>query len=132
MSSWLDLLSDAGPIRGVYGDEVPSLTGVTVHEICLHRDGPRAILRFDLPSFPSRPPKKWAAQEFNTAQVQLILIGIADMTIHGWHNNILADLSITHEGELIRTYFRTLKMELDIRSQAALVSTISAYRDGTA
>jgi hypothetical protein len=131
VSAWLDVLSDAGPVHGVYGDDVPPLTGVVLHEISLHRDGPRATLRFDLPVFPSQPPRKWAAQGFNTAQVQLMLVGINELRLHGWDTNIRGDLSITREGEMIRTRLATSTVEFDIGADAALISAISAYRNGS-
>jgi hypothetical protein len=129
VSAWLDVLSDAGPIRGVYGDEVPPLAGIVVHEISLHRDGPRATLRVDLPIFPSQPPPKWKAQGFNTVQIQLMLIGINELVLRGWDSNIRGNLSIAREGDLIRAQLATPQVEIDIRADAALVSTISAYHD---
>src|ERR1700730_13283023 len=66
MESWADLLDDPAKVRSIYGDDVPSLDSVHLHEITLHRDGARLTLRFDLSKYPTDPPKKWQAQGFNT------------------------------------------------------------------
>lgn len=129
MATWVDALSDAGPIKGVYRQEVPSLAGVVLHEICLHRDGPRITLRFDLPSFPADPPKKWVDQGFGIAQIELMLIGIEKLSLQGWSNQVTADVSIVYEGERIRARLSSAEVNADITAESALVSSISAYRE---
>lgn len=126
MTTWLDAVDDARAVRAIYGDDVPSLTAVPVHEIRLHRDGPRVTLRFDLSSYPATPPRKWAG--LNTVQVQLTLVDVLELSVEGWSNDPVADLSLTRDGDVL-TMTSTGATRCRARARAAVVDKISAYQD---
>ncbi|MBT2468919.1 hypothetical protein J7E97_13800 [Streptomyces sp. ISL-66] len=76
--SWLEFIDNPEIIRAVYGEQaVPELDGVTVREICWHWEGPSVLIRFDLPAYPDAPPQEWRESRFDTAQVELRLLGAA-------------------------------------------------------
>jgi len=129
--SWLDTLADPRPIRAVYGDGVPGLAPVVLHEVCLHRDGPRVTLRFDLPDFPAEPPRKWLAQQANVVQVALTLVGIQGITLSGWTTQPVLDLSLTHEDGTVVVTGAGSGVRLDIQAEAATITSLSAYHNGT-
>ena len=128
MATWLDLLEDDRGLSAIYGDEVPSLTCVALHEISLHRDGPRVTLRFDLPEYPVHPPEKWLVNEFNVVQVQLMLIGVEDVSLQGLTRDPRVDLTLERDGQVIKTATQSGSTRLDIRAYAAMITSISAYR----
>lgn len=130
MTNWLDSLDDSRPVRAIYGDYLPSLTAVVLHEICLHEDGPRATLKIDLSEFPSRPPRKWLQEQLNTVQVELMLIGIRRLSLRGWINGPVVDLSITREEALIHVFTSSELPAIDIWSDWAMISRIAAYKSG--
>lgn len=68
----------------MFGDSEPALDRVDIHEVRLCRQGVTLFLRFDLAEYPSAPPKKWAALEANTVQVELALSSVEHLTIEGW------------------------------------------------
>lgn len=129
MTGWLDVVDDDRGIRTIYGDETPSLGWVDLHEISLHRDGPRVVLRFDLPDYPGDAPKKWVDQGFNVVQVKFMLVGIHKFSLQGWSHDSFLDLSVLRDGQAVRVSGRSESIEMSIVADAALVSSISAYRD---
>jgi len=108
---------------------VPSLAPVVLHEICLHRDGPRVLLRFDLPDFPAEPPKKWLAQQANVVQVTLTLVGIRSISLSGWSNESVVDLSMLQEDGSVWVTGSGDQVRLDIQAEAATITALSAYHD---
>jgi hypothetical protein len=128
-TTWLDSLLDARPVRAVFGSAVPSLSPVVLHEVRLHRDGPRVLLRFDLPDFPAEPPRKWLAQQANVVQLELSLIGIVTFLLSGWSTDTAVDLSISTDGGLVRVAASGGPITLDIDAESAVITSISAYQN---
>lgn len=131
MTDWTDLLDDPRAIRAIFGDAAPSLDRIELHEVVLHRNGPRAILRFDLAEFPSDPPKKWLERGCNTLQVRLQAIGVLAVEVHGLITSPVIDLEIRREGEAIRVTGTTEGMSVDITTEWLAIpsDSISAYTD---
>ena len=125
---WLDVVVDARPIQAIYGERVPLLISVVLHEVSLHRDGPRVIVRFDLPEFPVNPPRKWVAQQFNVAQLKLIFDGIHDISLQGWSTNPVVDISIIRAGDRVKASVSSAAVQINIDCDAVLVSSISGYQ----
>lgn len=88
MSHWFELLVNSQSIKSIYGDETPSLKNVDVHSLLLHRDGPKLSMKFNLNEYPSSPPKKWNAQEFNTVQIVLSFLDLKSVEMSGWVDTI--------------------------------------------
>lgn len=126
--TWLDVLDDERGVRAIYGDEPPSLQRVTLHEVCLHRDGPRVTLRLDLPEYPSSPPKKWSTQGFNVVQIKLMFVAVVAFSIDGWSNESLVDMTLEKRDDNVRAATSAGLADLSVEAESALVSSISAYR----
>jgi hypothetical protein len=73
---------------------VPSLEGLELHELLLHRDGPRLTLKANLPCFPDAPPDRWVRQGYNKVSIQLDFWGIQSVNISGWSTNMVVDIQI--------------------------------------
>lgn len=98
MSHWFELLVNSQSIKSIYGDETPSLKNVDVHSLLLHRDGPKLSMKFNLNEYPSSPPKKWNAQEFNTVQIVLSFLDLKSVEMSGWVDTIYSvDINISFE-----------------------------------
>ena len=75
---WFKLASNPEVIESIYGDEVPILEGVLLHEMELRLDGGSIILlRFGPPNYPSKPPAKWVSRGNKSASISLQLIDVA-------------------------------------------------------
>ncbi|MDS4055332.1 MAG: Imm50 family immunity protein [Candidatus Accumulibacter sp.] len=129
-SNWTDSVLDAAPVRAIFGPSPPSLEGIDLHEINLHRDGPRVLLRFDLQDFPVHPPRKWAFAGFNRVQMRLIALGVQLLEIAGLQSNMKIDLSINKEGPLTRVCADNGTVRLELTAEFLIVDSISAYCDG--
>lgn len=127
--NWLEILDDQSPIRAIFGNEVPALVNINLHEVILHRDGPSALLRFDLEQYPKSPPEKWRLARFNRIQLKLLMIGIRDLSIVGFLSNCVTTLDIFDDVGLIRV--RTLGdiVKIDIAADNLRVDSVSAYRE---
>ena len=127
--SWIDLVLDATPVKAIFGQELPMLEDIDLHEIALHRDGPRVLLRFDLQDFPMHPPKKWVAEGFNRVQMRLLASGVRELHIAGWQANNRVDLRIEKDGSLVRIRADNGVVQLDLIADFLIVDRISAYRE---
>ncbi|MFD8012315.1 Imm50 family immunity protein [Streptomyces sp. NPDC058955] len=123
---WTSLLADPKGIEGVYGGDVPDLRGVSLHDIELSREGPALNLRFDMPSFPRRPPTKWTTQGFNTVQVTLSLTGLGTISFNGFTSNPLADISL-HPQDGITLEISSTAVQLRATADMAYIRRLSAY-----
>lgn len=71
---WFKLASNPKVIESIYGDEIPLLEGVFLHEMEFRLNGGSSILlRFDPSNYPSKPPAKWVSRGNNTASISLQL-----------------------------------------------------------
>lgn len=129
MTTWLDCISDPRPVQAIYGTTPPSLRNVTLHEVCLHREGPRVMMRFDLADFPDQPPKKWRDHGYDVAQVVVMLIGVWEISLQNWTSNPVVNLAIARENGGIRIHSYESPIHININSETAQISSISAYKD---
>lgn len=127
MKNWLELLVDASAIRAVYQNVCPSIADIDLHELVLHRDGPRVLLRFDLPVFPAQPPKKWLA--FNRVQLRLVAVEVCELEISGLRSKCVLNLSIVEEGALIRLTADNGEVKFNIAAKYLMLDSVSAYRE---
>ena len=127
MSGWVDLLSEPHGIRAIYGEDLPTLTSVDLHELVLHRDGPRATLRFDLGQFPRKPPKKWDEKCFNVVQVQLTLVDVRHLTVAAWTTHVTLDLNVERKDEVVSLRTENGPVALNIDARWLVLSHLGAY-----
>ncbi|WP_196814645.1 Imm50 family immunity protein [Nocardia sp. BMG111209] len=126
--SWIELLTDARAVQAIYRDNPPSLENLILHELCLHRDGPRVVIKADLADFPDNPPKKWRDRGFDTVRVELLLDGVTRAEISGISINSQISLRLTREkGQIHATVGPGSTTTLDIWSDLLTLNLISAY-----
>lgn len=130
MAGWLDLLVDARAIRAVYGEQVPGVTGISVHEITAQPDGRRVRVRFDLAEFPADPPAKWVAARHDTAQLTLSFEDTHRVRFAGPLTDDIADLVLAGEDPGVTALLLAPSFELTVRARWLVLSGISAYRRG--
>jgi hypothetical protein len=106
----------------------PSLIGVALHEVSLHRDGLTLSLRFYLAQFPDRPPKKWHPA-FNTAQVTLDLVGVSNLNISGFTTTPVGGLFLDQANSTITFNFSADGCNVSGDAQGAWVQRISGYEN---
>ncbi|MBV1948057.1 Imm50 family immunity protein [Streptomyces sp. BV129] len=127
--SWTSLIYNAQGVIAIYGGDPPPLTDVRIREVRLQEDGPTVALRFDLPVFPDKAPKKWVAQGFNTVQLEISFGGIRSLGIEGLATEVVADIAIS-EGDGVTLVVASPAMPVEAAAQTAFLSKVSAYGDG--
>ncbi|WGZ96376.1 MAG: Imm50 family immunity protein [Candidatus Thiothrix putei] len=129
MTNWISFLSDDAMLRAIFGDELPTLQQVDIHEVVLHWDGSRVLLRFDLAEFPKSPPKKWKASGFNRVQLKLLAVGIHDFSIEGWCSQCRCSIRVFSAGKTIGLQTEEGKVKIMLTTDFLLLDGISAYHD---
>lgn len=128
--SWIEFLHADRGLAEVFGGPLLRSSAIVLHELTLHRDGPRAQLRFDLVEFPENPPVKWIAAGCNTVQVTVEAVGELDaLEICGctMSGEVVAGLDELGDGRLELTLLSS-DMRARIVSRHVRVAGISAYR----
>lgn len=128
MTTWLEVVHDSHKIHAIYGEEAPALRGVSLHEITIHRDGPNATLRIDLPDFPSSPPKKWIDRGLNVVQIEVSFASVHSIKLDGWTLSPVVDLSIEQQNDSVIGN-TSGDSTIYITATSAVLTSISAYRD---
>ena len=74
---WHQLAKNPEVMEDVFGEEAPSLEGVTLHKMAyVFNEYTDVLLTVNLSNYPQHPPGKWADREYNTVQVTLRLVGV--------------------------------------------------------
>jgi hypothetical protein len=97
---WYELALNPQSLERLY-DIVPELENVELFSINLSCENSRIQIRFDLPSFPENPPKKWH-EEFNRAQIHLSFFDITDFEAKGWHNSLKVKIALRRAEKFLR------------------------------
>jgi hypothetical protein len=77
-------------------DDVPELDGVELFSVELNFERSNIRIRFDLPEFPDRPPKR-RPPGFNTVQVELAFWRITDFAAQGWPSDGKVKIEIEND-----------------------------------
>lgn len=131
MTCWTDLVLDSEKIKAIFPKTIPPLESINLHEIILHRDGPRITLRFDLAAYPAIPPKKWQLQGYNRVQIQLTLIGTTAVSIAGWAVECKLTLALQECNGQIKVSGANNVVKFDALADFVSITNMSAYRDDT-
>lgn len=126
---WLDLVTNPQGLRDIFQGDVPSLEGVTLHEISIDREGPALRLRLDLPGYPADPPARWRRGGFNTVQVELLFGGVRDLSLAGISTEMLVNVEIQRQGDVI-VDVSSPAVRVAAAAGSVTISRLEAYLDG--
>lgn len=129
MTDWIDALENPQAIASVFGDVVPSLLGVDLHEVLLNRDLPHAIVRFDIDEYPASPPRKWQAA--NRLQLELRLDFVKRVSIVGWDTGCRVDLALRRSGTSVVLTSSNGAAALELVAEMARITHVTPYIDGS-
>jgi hypothetical protein len=122
--TWLDEVDNGRFLAAMYDGRAPSLDPVDLHEVLFHRDGPAVTLRFDLPEFPTKPPKGW--ESYNGVAVELLLIGVSSSRLDGWATTMTGPLLIARQSRYTVS-FTAPNCALNFASDAVRVHAARPY-----
>ena len=130
MTRWIDALENPQAIVSVFGDVIPSLSGVDLHEVLLNRDLPHAIVRFDIDEYPAPAPIKWSRQGYNRVQLELRLDLVTRVSIVGWDTGCRVDLALRRSGTSVVLTSQNGAAALELVAEMARITQVSPYIDG--
>ncbi len=131
-ADWVSLLVNPEPIRAIFGAQAPSLTGIEVHDLLLGRDGPSLLVRFDLPDYPAKPPRKWVEAEANRVQLRLRAVEVRALTVNGVGWATATAMNLQPEDGAVRLRLVGTDTCLDALVGWVYVDEISAYLQASA
>ena len=111
--------------------QLPSDIGarpIDLHEVILHRDGPRVRLRFDVDAVPHPLPARWDG-DANRTQLQLACFGVSAFTLSGITTTMSGRLTMQPVGAAWDVEFRGGDVELSLRALLVRVESLSGYYD---
>ncbi|CAN7524390.1 Imm50 family immunity protein [Pseudoxanthomonas sp. LjRoot143] len=111
--------------------QLPSDIGarpIDLHEVILHRDGPRVRLRFDVDAVPNPLPARWGG-DANRTQLQLACFGISAFTLSGFATTMSGRLAMRPAGGAWDVEFRVDDVVLALRTSMVRVESLSGYYD---
>ena len=118
-------------IEAIFGNDVFTLEGVVFCKTEINYQDSSIYAYIVLSDFPSKPPKKWVLQKFNTAQLVLRIFDIQEFSSKGFFESGmpvkvmlipkdgLITFSIVEENELL--YF-------NVRGKGVYVDRIEGYQ----
>jgi hypothetical protein len=122
---WLDAVSNPQAIRQLYKD-IPELA--EIHELSLHRDGPKLELRIELATFADAPPARWAP-ELNRVQIVLRFVSVERLRLAEWTtSNQLVAYALKRSGRSIDFSFEGAPWSLTGVCKFVDVASVTAYR----
>ena len=131
VAMWYEVCLNPAAMTHLY-EVPPPLDRVEVHEVILHRDGPRLTLRIELPAFPDNPPPRWP-EGANAAQVTLDLWGVSGFEQKGWGLTNRGALALGRNGDSEITFsFESESAYIRGKCEMARISRVSAYVKGAA
>ncbi|MEU9920456.1 Imm50 family immunity protein [Streptomyces griseoluteus] len=113
-------------LKAVYGATPPSLTAVRLPQLTLHEDGPALTLHLDLP-YPADPPRKWAAQGFDTVRIELAFTGLGALTLHGFGTEMTADVALTAAGDGVAVHVTAPETTVEAIARTVHLAALRAY-----
>ncbi|ENX3944729.1 Imm50 family immunity protein [Photobacterium damselae] len=126
--NWTKYLLDSNKIKAIFGDKIPSIEAIDLHEVLLNRDGPKVTFRFDLSDYPENPPKKWQAAGFNCVQVQLVALSVHDLQINGFSSKYKCGMSISSdEKQIVSVKIDKNDLKIYLKAEHLFIDSISAY-----
>ncbi|MFG3047279.1 Imm50 family immunity protein [Streptomyces sp. NPDC048202] len=123
---WPEHLVNPQGLRAIYGTAPPPLTAVRLRRLTLHEEGPALTLHLDLP-YPAEPPRKWAAQGFNTVVIELAFSGLSAVTLQGFGTEITADIALTAAGDGVAVQITAPETTVEAVARIVYLARLSAY-----
>ncbi|MEW2318754.1 Imm50 family immunity protein [Streptomyces bauhiniae] len=79
------------------------------------------------PAVPAEPPRKWAAQGFNTVWIELAFSGLSALTLHGFGTEITADIALTAAGDGVAVRVDAPGTTVEALAQTVYLAALRAY-----
>jgi len=124
---WSQFFEDGIKPVDLFFSKLPPLSGIRMMGIILDENGPSISLRFNLSTYPDKPPKKWIEGQFNQAQLTFTSFSVIDLEIKGWGLDNVGDMTIEKEGADIILRFISPNASIKLVCDSIVIEKLSGY-----
>lgn len=108
-------------------EKVPELKDVRITEIIIHDEGRIVAVKFDMPYYAERPPKKWVEQGNNTVTVRVDLSAIHEIKLNSSTLDFRANIQILKDEADLIVVKITGTVNVLIKAESAFVQSVTGY-----
>ncbi|OAS14699.1 Imm50 family immunity protein [Paenibacillus oryzisoli] len=123
---WYEVLERNNFLVGLY-EQVPKLKDVRIAEVNIHDEGRVVAVKFDMPYYAEKPPKKWVELGDNTVAVRIDLSAIQEITLNSGSYDYKANIEIfKDEADLIVVKI-TGTVNVLIKAESGFIQSVTGY-----
>lgn len=108
-------------------EKVPELKEVRISEINIHDEGRIVAVKFDMPYYAERPPKKWVEQGDNTVAVRIDFSAIHEIKLSSGTLDFRANIEILKDEADLIVVKITGTVNAFIKAESAFIQTVTGY-----
>ena len=126
---WVTLIENKDIIKALYGDFIPELNNVYLHEIkVINGEDIQCYLRFDINALPQKLPEKWVAKKVNAVQLDINLAGAELIFFKTSGGDTVGNIDMTSFEEVKQISFKAKGKDIFIiKCKWITVRTITGY-----
>ncbi|MGG1442442.1 Imm50 family immunity protein [Brevibacillus laterosporus] len=123
---WCDVLERNNFLVSLY-EQVPELKNVRIAEINIHDEGRIVAVKFDMPYYAERPPKKWVELGDNTVSVRIDFSAIQEITLNSGLFDYMADIEIFKDEADLIIIRLTGSVNALIKAESGFIQSVTGY-----
>ena len=120
---WYECIDKIEFLKNLY-KEIPDLKNVRIDKISLEKEGKIVNLVFDLPFFPTNPPRKWIGCNILSIEISFSCVKMFQLKLD--KNLMNGDIDIKNDDKIIKVKING-NLRCSFFAESALVQRISAY-----
>lgn len=108
-------------------EQVPELKDVRIAEVNIYDEGRVVAVKFDMPHYAERPPKKWVEQGDNTVAVRIDLSAVQEITLNSSSFDYKANIEIFKDEADLIVVKTTGTVNALIKAESGYIQSVSGY-----
>ncbi|WP_055105780.1 Imm50 family immunity protein [Paenibacillus ihumii] len=123
---WYKVLERNNFLVSLY-EQVPELKDVRIAEVNIHDEGRVVAVKFDMPYYAERPPKKWVELGENTVAVRIDLSAIQEITLNSGSFDFKANIEIFKDEANLIVVKITGTVNALIKAESGFIQSVTGY-----
>ncbi|MFB5760804.1 Imm50 family immunity protein [Paenibacillus medicaginis] len=123
---WYEVLERNNFLVSLY-ERVPELKDVRIAEVNIHDEGRVVAVKFDMPYYAERPPKKWAELGDNAVAVRIDLSAIQEITLNSGSFDYNANIEIFKDEDDLIVVKITGTVNALIKAESGFIQSVTGY-----
>jgi hypothetical protein len=123
---WYEVLERNNFLVSLY-EQVPELKDVRIAEVNIHDEGRVVAVKFDMPYYAERPPKKWVELGDNTVAVRIDLSAIQEITLNSGSVDYKANIEIFKDEVDLIVVKIAGTVNVLIKAESGFIQSVTGY-----